>query len=104
MAERGTGAGMLQLNKSLFDRIAALEAEDLTDEELERELKKADAVTKVAGCILQNAALALKAQQMFEEYGTGQTVDVPLLGISNEGLREENRNLRRRLASKEDFN
>ena len=43
MAERGTGAGMLQLNKSLFDRIAALEAEDLTDEELEREIKKADA-------------------------------------------------------------
>jgi hypothetical protein len=51
--------------------------------------------------ILKNAELALDAQKQFDEYGTGRTVDIPLLGISNEGLMVENKNLRRRLAQKE---
>lgn len=51
--------------------------------------------------IIKNANLALEAQKQFDEYGTGRTVDIPLLGISNEGLMLENKNLRRRLADKE---
>ena len=51
--------------------------------------------------ILNNAKLALEAQKHFDEYGMERTVDIPLLGISNESLALENKNLRRRLAKKE---
>lgn len=98
------GPGLTQLNTSLFNRIAALEDEEITDEELEREIKRSKAVADLAGCLLANARLALDAQKQFNEYAPGRTVDIPLLGISNEGLAEENRNLRRRLAAKEDWN
>lgn len=94
--------GLADLNQKLFDRIEALENEELTDEQLEREIKKTESVTKVAEVILENASLALKAQKQFDEYGTGRSVDIPLLGISNAGLAQENRMLRQRLAKLED--
>ena len=100
--EKKRGKNLADLNQKLFDRIEALEDESLSDEELEREIRKAETVTKLAGAIMENANLALKAQQQVDEYGTGRTVDIPLLGISNEGLALENKNLRRRLQKMED--
>ena len=90
------------LNQMLFDRIKAIEDDSLTDEQLEKEIKKCETVTKVANVIIQNANLALQAQKQFDEYGTGRTVDIPLLGVSNDDLMIENKNLRRRLREKED--
>jgi hypothetical protein len=90
------------LNQMLFDRIKAIEDESLTDEQLEKEIKKCETVTKIANVIIQNANLALQAQKQFDEYGTGRTVDIPLLGVSNDNLMTENKNLRRRLREKED--
>lgn len=101
MEERKT-RGLADLNQKLFDRIEALENEDLTDEELDREIRKTESVTNLAEVIIKNADLALKAQKQFDEYGTGRTVDIPLLGISNAGLAQENRMLRQRLAKFED--
>ena len=89
------------LNEILFSQIRKLENNDLTDEQLDREIRKSESITKTATVILKNAELALDAQKQFDEYGTGRTVDIPLLGISNEGLMVENKNLRRRLAQKE---
>jgi hypothetical protein len=89
------------LNEILFSQIRKLENDDLTDEQLDREIRKSESITKTATVILKNAELALDAQKQFDEYGTGRTVDIPLLGISNEGLMMENKNLRRRLAQKE---
>ena len=91
------------LNAVLFNQIRNIEKEELSDEELEREIKKSESITKVASIILANAKLALNAQQLFDEYGTGRTVDIPLLGISNQNLMLENKNLRRRLAEKESY-
>lgn len=96
-------ARIKNLNESLMARIAALENEELTDEQLEAEIKRAQAVTKVADTLIDCARLALDAQKQFDEYGTGRTVDIPLLGVSNEGLAIENKNLRRRLAQKESY-
>ena len=90
------------LNEILFSQIRKLENDDLTDEQLDREIRKSESITKTATVILKNAELALDAQKQFDEYGTGRTVDIPLLGISNEGLMVENKNLRRRLAQKEE--
>jgi hypothetical protein len=89
------------LNEILFSQIRKLENDDFTDEQLDREIRKSESITKTATVILKNAELALDAQKQFDEYGTGRTVDIPLLGISNEGLMVENKNLRRRLAQKE---
>jgi hypothetical protein len=91
------------LNAILFDQIRKIENDELTDEQLEREIKKSESITKTASVILGNAKLALDAQKQFDEFGTGRTVDIPLLGISNEGLMIENKNLRRRLMSKESY-
>lgn len=96
-------ANINNLNQSLMARIEALENEELTDEQLEIEIKRAQAITKVADTLIDCARLALDAQKQFDEYGTGRTVDIPLLGVSNKGLAEENKNLRRRLAQRETF-
>ena len=96
-------ANINNLNQSLMARIEALENEELTEEQLEVEIKRAQAITKVADTLIDCAKLALDAQKLFEEYGTGRTVDIPLLGVSNKGLAEENKNLRRRLAQRENF-
>lgn len=91
------------LNLMLFERIKAIENDSLTDEELDKEIKKSETIVKLSSVILNNARLALDAQKEFDEYGTGRTVDIPLLGVSNENLMIENKNLRRRLAQKEAY-
>lgn len=96
-------ANITHLNESLMARIEALENDELTAEQLEVEIKRAQAITKVADTLIDCAKLALDAQKQFDEYGTGRTVDIPLLGVSNKDLAEENKNLRRRLAQREDY-
>lgn len=89
--------GITDLNGILFERLKAFENDQLTEEELNREIQKTDAIVKVSDVILRNAALALKAQELFDTYGTGKSVDIPLLGISNENLIQENKKLRSEL-------
>jgi len=96
-------ANIKNLNESLMKRIEALEDEDLTEEQLEIEIKRSQAITKVADTIINCARIALDAQKQFDEYATGRTVDIPLLGISNNDLAKENKNLRRRLLEKESY-
>ena len=97
------GNNLVDLNELLFNQLRKLENDELTDEQLDREIKKSDSITKTASVILGNARLALDAQKQFDEYGTGRTVDIPLLGISNNDLMIENKSLRRRLAQKESY-
>lgn len=91
------------LNGILFRQIERLDNSDLTDDEFQREVGKSEAIVKVANVVLANARIALDAQKQFDEYGTGRTVDIPLLGISNQNLMQENKNLRRRLADRESY-
>lgn len=94
---------LADLNGILFRQIEALDNPDLTDEEFARQVEKSDSIVKLSGTILNNAKLALDAQKHFDNYGTGRSVDIPLLGISNQNLMIENKNLRRRLADKESY-
>lgn len=94
---------LADLNGILFRQIEALENPELTEEQFQREVEKSDAMVKVSATILKNAQLALDAQKHFDDYGTGRSVDIPLLGISNDNLLIENKNLRRRLADKESY-
>lgn len=94
---------LADLNAILFNQIQKIQNEDATDEELEKEIKKSEAITKLSSQVLSSANIALQAQKQFDEYGTGRTVDIPLLGISNDNLVIENKNLRKRLMDKESF-
>lgn len=69
------------LNNYLFESIERLNDDELSDEELEKEIKRSEAVQKVAKTIIDNGALALQARKHFDEYGIDRNVEIPLLGI-----------------------
>ena len=90
------------LNNYLFESIERLN-DDLTDEELEKEIKRSEAVQKVAKTIIDNGALALQAKKHFDEYGIENDVEMPLLGITDTTLSKENKNLRERVKKLEQW-
>lgn len=57
------------LNNYLFESLERINDDDLTDEELEKEIKRSEAVTKVASTIINNAEVQLKALRYADEYG-----------------------------------
>ena len=67
----------------LFESIERLNDDELTDEELEKEIKRSDAVQKVAKTIIDNGTLALQAQKYFTEAGIERNIEMPLLGITD---------------------
>lgn len=55
---------MMDLHNHLFAQLERLSDEDLKEEELSQELKRADAVSKVSMTIVKNAEVCLKAERM----------------------------------------
>lgn len=66
------GRNLEQLNEILFDQLEKLQNDSMSDEELEREIKKAESVTKIANTVINNGRLALDVIKSREEYGRGQ--------------------------------
>ena len=63
---------LTDLNNHLFAQLERLSDEDLKGEELEQEINRAKAITSVSTQIIQNGALALKAEQLrFESAYSG---------------------------------
>lgn len=54
------------LNNHLFEQLERLNDEDLKGNELSEELKRAEAVAKIASRIIDNGSLVLKAQLVRE--------------------------------------
>lgn len=71
------------LNNYLFEQMERLQDDSLSDEELEKEIKRSNAVQSVAKTIIENGELALKAKKHLDEYGRGDNVELPMLGITN---------------------
>lgn len=94
---------LTDLNNYLFESIERLNDDSLSDEELEREIKRSDAVQKVAKTIIDNGSLALQAQKHFDDYGINTQVEMPLLQITDKALLEENRNLREKIKKTEQW-
>lgn len=67
------------LNDYLFEALERLTNDDLTDEQLDREIKRNEAIQKTAKTIIENGALALQAKKHLDEYGAGHNVVLPLL-------------------------
>lgn len=60
---------LVDLNNHLFEQLERLNDNDLDDESLDKELKRADGMTKVATQIIHNAELAYKTMVHMSEYG-----------------------------------
>lgn len=71
------------LNNYLFEAIERINDDELSDEELDREIKRSESVNKIAKTIIDNGNLALQAKKHLDEYGNGEEVEMPLLGITN---------------------
>ena len=56
------------LHMILFNQLDALDNPDLGGEEQDTQGKKSETIVKVAGTIINNAELALRAQKQFDEY------------------------------------
>jgi phage protein len=82
--DKGTMKNTLaDLNNYLFESIERITDDDLSDEQLEKEIRRSDAVQKIAKTIIENGHLALSAKKYVDEQGGEQTVDMPMLGITS---------------------
>ena len=68
---------LMDLNNHLFAELERLGDEDLTQEELEKEIARADAITKVGNVLVNNAKTALEATKTQMEWGRRDTVRIP---------------------------
>lgn len=73
---------LTDLNNYLFEAIERINDDSLNDENLEKEIKRAEAVQKIAKTVIENGHLALQAKKHMEEYGKGDSVELPMLGIT----------------------
>ena len=60
---------MIDLNNHLFEQLERLNDDELTDEQLEREIKRTKSICNIGKVIVSNAAIVLSAQKHFDEYG-----------------------------------
>lgn len=57
------------LNNALFEQLERLNDDDMTEEQLDRELRKTDATVKIAEKIIANGELAFKTMKHMDDYG-----------------------------------
>lgn len=75
---------LIDLNNHLFEQLERLNDDELDDEQLEKEIRRAEAMTKVSSKIIANAALGLNAEKLKVEFG-GRDVHLPeMLECGNE--------------------
>ena len=63
---------LTDLNNYLFEAIERLNDDSLDETQLDKEIKRSDAVQKVASTIIANGTLALQAKKHLDEYGKGK--------------------------------
>lgn len=74
---------LTDLNNYLFEAIERINDDSLSDEQLDKEIKRSEAVQKIAKTIIDNGNLALQAKKHLDEYGQGEKVELPMLGVTN---------------------
>lgn len=74
---------LADLNNYLFEAIERLNDDNLDEAQLDKEIKRSEAVQKVAKTIIENGTLALQAKKHLDEYGKGEEVELPMLGVTN---------------------
>ncbi len=74
---------LTDLNNYLFEAIERLNDDTLDDAQLDKEIKRSETVQKIASTIIANGTLALQAKKHLDEYGQGDNVELPMLGVTN---------------------
>ena len=74
---------LTDLNNYLFEAIERINDDSLDDAQLDKEIKRSEAVQKIAKTIIDNGNLALQAKKHLDEYGKGEGVELPMLGVTN---------------------
>lgn len=74
---------LTDLNDHLFMQLERLGDEDLTDEELQKEVARANALNQVAGKIIDNASLVLSAEKLRLEHIDGRVNLPKMIGADN---------------------
>lgn len=74
---------LTDLNNYLFEQLERLQDDGLDEVGLEKEIQRSEAVQKVAKTIIDNGSLALQAKKHLDEYGKGENVELPLLGMTS---------------------
>lgn len=78
------------LNNLLFEQMERLGDADST-EELEKEVKRSDAMTDISGKVIENASLALKAAVAYDErsaHAEIQLLEMLQIGGGSDGRKE----------------
>lgn len=70
------------LNNHLFAQLERLADEDLSAEQIEQEVKRTEAIVKIADQITDNASLQLQAAKLFAEHGQAVLPMLPKIGGS----------------------
>lgn len=81
---------LIALNNYLFEQIERLNDDDLTDEGLDREIRKSESIAKVSEKILDTGELLFKVMKHADEYGYGQNKSIPAMLSAGEGQRHGN--------------
>ena len=68
---------LVDVNNYLFEAMERLNDDDLNFEDLDKEIKRVDAVTRVAKTIIDNTSLALSIKKHLDEYGKGDNYQIP---------------------------
>ena len=58
---------LLDLNAKLFEQMDKLSKEDISQEELDKEINRSETMIKLAGVIISNGELALKAAKFKDD-------------------------------------
>ena len=60
---------LTDLNNYLFETLERLTDDSMSEEDLQKEITRSEAITSVAETIIRNGELSLKALRHVEEYG-----------------------------------
>lgn len=67
---------LAELNKHLFAQLDRLGKSDISEADLQQEVKRTDSMVRLGATIVDNANTALKAAEIAAEY-SGQKADIP---------------------------
>jgi hypothetical protein len=73
------------LNNHLFAQLERLSDEDLKGDDLQAEIKRANAISGIASDVIENAKVCLDACKAAAEYGFTYTMPEQISGPSNNG-------------------
>ena len=71
--------GLIDLNDHLFSQLERLGDEQLTDDQLQIEVKRSKAVIGIADKVISNGQLLLRAAELRAEYQTSKGVKLPAM-------------------------